>query len=67
VVNFAPRPFISGKETRYPLNMRMGGSQSMSGQFAEDKVSCPCRESNHIWFAVWLQHSAELLDAADWR
>lgn len=33
VVNFTPRPFIPGGESRYPLNMRLGGPQRRSGRF----------------------------------
>jgi hypothetical protein len=32
-----------GKSPRYPL----GGPQSCSGRCREEKISCPCRRSNH--------------------
>ena len=38
----APRAgyFIPGKESRYPLYRRLGGSQGRSGRFGEEKISC---------------------------
>jgi hypothetical protein len=34
------------KDPRYPLNRRMGGPQSRSWRFEEDKDFCPYRDSN---------------------
>jgi hypothetical protein len=34
------------KDTRYVLNMRLGGPQCQSGRFGEENVSCPCWDSN---------------------
>jgi hypothetical protein len=40
--------FTSGKEPRYPLSSKLGGPQSRSELFLENrKISCDCRESNH--------------------
>jgi len=49
VGSFTPRPLYSqGKNTRHPLDRRLGGSQSRSGRGGEvSKVPIPsCRESN---------------------
>jgi hypothetical protein len=41
VVNFTPRPLHPrGKSPRYPLNRRLGGPQSRSGRFGEEKILC---------------------------
>jgi len=32
-----PGHFTSGKEPQYPLNERLGGPQSLSGRFGEEK------------------------------
>jgi hypothetical protein len=38
VVNFTPRPlYPPGKSPRYPLDGRLGGPQSRSGRFGEEK------------------------------
>jgi len=44
----APATFPQGKETRYPLDRRLGGPQSRSGRGGEEKKfhDCPCRELN---------------------
>ena len=39
VVNATPRPLFSGKDTRYPLYRRLGGTQSRSGRVR--KISLP--------------------------
>jgi hypothetical protein len=42
VVSFTLQPFYpQGKSTRYPLNRRLGGSQSQSGHGGEEKNSQP--------------------------
>jgi hypothetical protein len=47
VVNFTPRPlYPRGKRPGYPLDRRLGGPQSRSGRFGEEKNSWPCRDSN---------------------
>jgi hypothetical protein len=39
VVNFTPCPlYPRGKSPRYPLDRRLGGSQSQSGRFGEEKI-----------------------------
>ena len=38
--------FIPGKRPRYPLNRRLGGSQSRSGRFAEAKPTFSCQDAN---------------------
>jgi hypothetical protein len=40
-------PGLRGINLRYPLNRRLGGSQSLSGSFQGKTVSCLCWESNH--------------------
>jgi hypothetical protein len=40
-VRFTPR-----KEPQFPLNRRLGGLQSRSERFEEEKTSCPYRDSN---------------------
>jgi hypothetical protein len=37
----APSLFSRGKSTLYPLDMRLGGSQSRSGRGGEEKISQP--------------------------
>jgi hypothetical protein len=37
-----PCRFTPGKEPLYPLIRKLGGSQSRSGRFWEEKISCPC-------------------------
>jgi len=47
VVSFTPRPLYSwGKNRRYPLNRKLGGSQSRSGRYGEERNPCLYRESN---------------------
>jgi hypothetical protein len=42
VVNFGPRPlYPRGKSPRYPLDRRLGGPQSRSGRFGEEKILDP--------------------------
>jgi hypothetical protein len=42
VVNFTPRPhYPRGKSPRYPLDRRLGGPQSRSGRFGEEKILDP--------------------------
>jgi hypothetical protein len=42
VVNFTPRTlYPRGKSPRYPLDRRLGGSQSRSGLFGEEKILYP--------------------------
>jgi hypothetical protein len=42
VVNFTPRPLDPrGKSPRYPLDRRLGGPQSRSGRFGEEKILDP--------------------------
>jgi hypothetical protein len=45
VVNFTPRPIDPTKSPRYPLNMRLGGPQSWSGRFREQKNLSPLMET----------------------
>jgi hypothetical protein len=42
VVSFTPLPLYS----RYPLDKRLGGPQSRSGRFGEEKILAPYRDSN---------------------
>jgi hypothetical protein len=47
VVNFTPRPlYPRGKSPRYPLDRRLGGPQSRSGRFGEQKILDPYWDSN---------------------
>jgi hypothetical protein len=46
VFNLMPRPLYPRKEQRHPLNRRLGGPQSRSGRFVEEKVCCPYRDAN---------------------
>jgi hypothetical protein len=47
VVNFTPRPlYPRGKSPRYPLDRRLGGTQSRSGRFGEQNILWPCQDSN---------------------
>jgi hypothetical protein len=39
-----PSCFTPGREPCYSLNMRLGGSQSLSGHFGEEKNTCPFPE-----------------------
>jgi hypothetical protein len=42
VVNFTPRPlYPQEKNLRYPLDRRLGGPQSRSGRFGEEKILDP--------------------------
>jgi hypothetical protein len=42
VVSFTPRPlYCQGKSPSYPLDKRLGGSQSLSGRGGEEKNSQP--------------------------
>jgi hypothetical protein len=42
VVKFTPRPlYPRGKSPRYPLDRRLGGLQSRSGRFGEEKIRDP--------------------------
>jgi hypothetical protein len=42
VVNFTPRSlYPRGQSPRYPLDRRLGGPQSRSGQFGEEKILGP--------------------------
>jgi hypothetical protein len=42
VVSFTPRPlYLQGKSLCYPLDRRLGGSQSRSGRGGEEKNSQP--------------------------
>jgi hypothetical protein len=42
VFNFTPRPlYHRGKRPRYPLDRRLGGPQSRSGRFGEEKILDP--------------------------
>jgi hypothetical protein len=41
-----PSHFTSGKERWYPLNRRLGGTQSQSGLLEKRKISCPYWDSN---------------------
>jgi hypothetical protein len=46
IVSFTPRLLYSrGKSLRYPLNERLGGSQSRCDHYGEKKNIFPCRES----------------------
>jgi hypothetical protein len=38
-----PGRFTPGKEPKYPFNRKLGGSQSRSGRFGEEKISYVCR------------------------
>jgi len=40
VVNATPGPFHSGKESRYPLNWRLGGPQGQHGPVWRDTICC---------------------------
>jgi hypothetical protein len=42
----APVVLQPGKQPRYPLYRRLGGSQSRSGRSGEEKISYPYQESN---------------------
>jgi hypothetical protein len=38
-VSFTPRPlYPRGKTPRYPLDRKLGGPQSLSGRFGEEKI-----------------------------
>jgi hypothetical protein len=41
--------FPSGESPppKYPLDRRLGGPPSWTGRGGKEKISCPCRESNH--------------------
>jgi hypothetical protein len=41
-----PRPLYPQEITPVSLNRRLRGTQSESGRFGEEKISCPCRDSN---------------------
>jgi hypothetical protein len=42
VINFSPRPlYPQGKSHRYPLDRRLGGPQSRSERFGEEKILDP--------------------------
>jgi hypothetical protein len=55
------------KKPCYPLNRRLGGSQSHSEQFGEEKIFCPCSDLNprlsspwpgkHTTYAILIPHS----------
>jgi len=47
MVTFTLRPlYPPGKQPRYPLDRRLGGSENRSGRGGEDEKILPCRESN---------------------
>jgi hypothetical protein len=47
VVSFTLRPlYRQGKSPWYPLDRRLGGTQSRSGRGGEEKIPRPCRDSN---------------------
>jgi hypothetical protein len=45
-LNGSGQPYAPGKQPQYPLNQRLSGPQSQSGDFGEQEVSCPCPDSN---------------------
>jgi len=53
VVNFTPRPFIPGGESRYPWNVRLGGPQSRSGRFEVRNVFECCLIEVTEMLAEW--------------
>jgi hypothetical protein len=40
----------------YPLNRRLGGPQNQSQGYREEKISCPCQESNPETPSPWLSY-----------
>ena len=46
MANFTLWPLYLREGPQDPLNRRLGGSQCRSGRFGEEKISCPCRDSN---------------------
>jgi hypothetical protein len=57
VVNFTPWPLYSRvKSPRYPLDRRLGGPQSRSGRFGEEKIldSSGSGETNTRFEVLWI-------------
>jgi hypothetical protein len=59
-----PGYFTPGKECRYPLNRRLGGPQSQSGCFEEEKnllpvLGCEPRTVQHIALSLYLLHYSD--------
>jgi hypothetical protein len=40
MVNFISQPLFSRKEPQYPLDRRLGGSESWYGHLAEEGINC---------------------------
>jgi len=46
MINVTLTPLYPRKETRYPLNRRLGGVQSLFGRLVGQKISCLYPNSN---------------------
>jgi hypothetical protein len=53
MVNITPGHFTPEEESRYPLNRRLGGPQSRSGRFGEEKKFLPLSELVHWPASPW--------------
>jgi len=57
VVNFTPRPLYPGKEPRYPLYRRLGGTHNLSGRFGEGKnISSLAQLQQYLDLQVKFKH-----------